>query len=88
MTYEFVINLGVTPPPPVPDAKCTHLPPTITLFLLAAQVPGNAHLKFSSHSISLPLSVFHRSIQTLADISKQEALRNDLMEALKRKQQS
>ncbi|CDQ63849.1 unnamed protein product [Oncorhynchus mykiss] len=28
------------------------------------------------------------SVQTLADKSKQEALKNDLMEALKRKQQS
>lgn len=29
----------------------------------------------------------HRSVQTFADKSKQEALKNDLVEALKRKQQ-
>ena len=37
--------------------------------------------------VSLSLSPC-RSVQTLADKSKQEALKNDLMVALKRKQQS
>lgn len=37
---------------------------------------------------SLCVSPPHRSVQTLADKSKQEALRVDLMDALKRKQHS
>lgn len=37
---------------------------------------------------SLPVPPPHRNVQSLADKSKQEALRNDLMDAIRRKQQS
>lgn len=37
---------------------------------------------------SLPVPPPRRNVQSLADKSKQEALRNDLMDAIRRKQQS
>lgn len=39
------------------------------------------------HALRIPPFLPHRSVQTFADKSKQEALKNDLVEALKRKQQ-
>lgn len=52
--------------------------------LLASVSSRCVLLMLTVSSVSLPL----RTVQTLADKSKQEALKNDLMEALKRKHQS
>jgi len=65
-----------------PGLRCfsfllTHMPED--LFETPSLQCITSHLRFL-----LP----HRSVQTFADKSKQEALKNDLVEALKRKQQS
>lgn len=52
----------------------------------AAPGPSQPHL-FPCSLLLTVLFLPGRSVQTFADKSKQEALKNDLVEALKRKQQ-